>query len=222
MKNHINTQLQLMAIAVFFVLITGLSAIYLMDAVQRSENTSNQRQQELLLAAFEIEEAHTQFKIQVQEWKNLLLRGKNPSDYQHYLASFTQQTDEVQQHLAKAKFEFKEDWARKFDELNNSHKRLVETYLTEQSKTKFADPSSVQALDNSLRGIDRPMDILFPELTKHLTELVKNRLIEDNHIHAAAHLEHIGWIIFCVSISIFLIITLYWISFKKTYHQKIK
>ena len=222
MKNHINTQLQLMAIAVFFVLITGLSAIYLMDAVQRSENTSNQRQQELLLAAFEIEEAHTQFKIQVQEWKNLLLRGKNPTDYQDYLASFNQQTDKVQQHLAKAKFAFKDDWARKFDELSNNHKRLVETYLTAQSKTKFDDPSSVQALDNSLRGIDRPMDQSFPELTHYLTELVKNKLIEDNHIHEAAHHEHVGWIIFCVSISIFLIIALYWISFKKTYHQKIK
>lgn len=222
MKSHINTQIKLMAIAIFFILITGLSAIYLMDAVQRSENTSSQRQQELLIAAFEIEEAYTQFKIQVQEWKNILLRGKNPTDFQYYLASFNQQTDEVQQHLAKAKFAFKEDWARKFDELSNNHKRLVEAYLTAQSKTKFDDPSSIQALDNSLRGIDRPMDILFPELTQYLTEQVKNKLIEDNHLHATTHRQHVGWIIFCVSISIILIIALYWISFKKTYHQKIK
>ncbi len=220
MKNHINTQIKLMAIVIFFILLTGLSAIYLMDAVQRSENTSSQQQQELLIAAFEIEEAHTQFKIQVQEWKNLLLRGRNPDDFQHYLASFNLQTTEVQQHLAKAKFAFKEDWAGKFDELSNNHKRLIETYLTAQSKTKFDDPSSVQALDNSLRGIDRPMDLLFPKLTHYLSELVKNKLIEDNHLHAATHHQHVWWITFCVSISIILMIALYWISFKKAIISK--
>ena len=84
------------------MLFFSYSSLY---TVQRIENTSSQ-QQELLIAAFEIEEAYTQFKIQVQEWKNILLRGKNPTDFQYYLASFNHQTDEVQQHLAKAKFAF--------------------------------------------------------------------------------------------------------------------
>ena len=222
MKSPINTQIKLMAIAIFFIFLTGLSSLYLMDSVQRSENISSQQQQELLNAAFEIEEAHTQFKIQVQEWKNLLLRGRNPDDFQQYLASFNQQTAEVQQHLAKAKFAFKEDWARQFDELSNTHKHLVEAYLTAQSQTTFDNPASVEALDNALRGIDRPMDKLFPQLTHYLTEFVKSKLNEDNRLHATAHRQHVWWIIFCMSISISLIIALFWISFNTTNHQQTK
>ena len=205
MRSHINTQIRLMAIAIIFVLITGLSSIYLLDAIQRAEDTATQEHQKLLIAAFELEEAHTQFKIQIQEWKNLLLRGKNADDFQHYFATFNHQTDDVQQRLAKVKFAFNDENRRQFEELTNEHMKLIGNYLKALSETKFSSPDSVQALDNSVRGMDRHLDTAFPELTQYLTRAVKDKLREDNQLRALAHRKHVLWLISCMSISTILI-----------------
>ena len=44
--------------------------------------------------------AQVSFKIQVQEWKNLLLRGHQPEPFQKYRQAFIKEGAEVQRHLA--------------------------------------------------------------------------------------------------------------------------
>lgn len=187
----------------------------MLDSVQRAEDAASRDQQQLLIAALALEEAHTQFKIQVQEWKNLLLRGNDPVAYQKYFASFNHQTDEVQRRLADARFAFDGEPLKQFEELANNHKKLVEIYLKALSAEKPNNLENIEALDNSLRGIDRPLDAVFPALTKHLSQAVKNKLREDNQLHAATHRQHFWWIVICVGISAVLIVVSFWIGIKK-------
>jgi len=221
MKTHINIQIRLMAIAIFSVLITGLSSLYMLDSVQRAENKASREQQQLLIAALALEEAHTQFKIQVQEWKNLLLRGRDADAYQKYFASFNHQTDEVQKRLTEAQTAFKGTQHEQFEGLIANHKKLVEIYLKTLDTAKLDNPESVETIDKSLRGIDRPLDAVFPELTKHLAQAAKNKLSEDNALHTAAHRKHAWWISICVSISATLIAVSFWISIKTQANHKI-
>ena len=111
----------------------------------------------------------------------------------------------MQQRLAKVKFAFNGETHRQFEELTDEHIKLVENYLKALSETKLNSPDSVQALDNSVRGIDRHLDTAFPGLTQYLTGAVKDKLREDNQLRALAHRKHVLWIISCMSISTILI-----------------
>ena len=211
-----NIQIRLMAIAIFFVLLTGLSALYLLNSVQRAEDSALQEQQLLFSATLVIEEAHTQFKIQIQEWKNLLLRGKNPQAYETYLGAFNRQSNLVQEHLATARIAFDSNSQPQIDELIIHHKKLAETYLKTLNNAKLDTLNNIEALDKSIQGIDRPFDNLFPELIKNLSRSFQNKTIQDNQKHAEASQHYILWISFCVIISTLFIIASFWTAIKTT------
>ena len=215
-----NIQIRLMAIAIFFVLLTGLSALYLLDSVQRAENTALQEQQLLFSATLAIEEAHTQFKIQIQEWKNLLLRGKNLQAYETYLGAFNRQSNLVQEHLATARIAFNSNSQPQIDELIINHKKLTETYLKTLNNAKFDTLNNIEILDKSIQGIDRPFDNLFPELIKNLSRSFQNKTLQDNQKHAEASQHYILWISFCVIISTLFIIASFWTAIKTTRKDK--
>jgi len=48
-----------------------------------------------------IDEANLQFKVQVQEWKNVLLRGKEPQELNKYWTQFEARQREVQDILGQ-------------------------------------------------------------------------------------------------------------------------
>jgi methyl-accepting chemotaxis protein len=48
-----------------------------------------------------IDEANLQFKVQVQEWKNVLLRGKQPADLDKYWSQFEDRQRDVQDILGE-------------------------------------------------------------------------------------------------------------------------
>lgn len=211
-----NIQIRLMAIAIFFVLLTGLSALYLLNSVQRAEDTALQEQQLLFSATLAIEEAHTQFKIQIQEWKNLLLRGKNLQAYETYLGAFNRQSNLVQEHLATARIAFDSNSQPQIDELIIHHKKLAETYLKTLNNAKLDTLNNIEILDKSIQGIDRPFDNLFPELIKNLSRSFQNKTLQDNQKHAEASQHYILWISFCVIISTLFIIASFWTAIKTT------
>ena len=68
----------------------------LYDAIQSAGN----RQRAILNAERSALQAQVHFKVQVQEWKNILLRGKDAALYDKYLEAFNQEFAQVEMHLA--------------------------------------------------------------------------------------------------------------------------
>jgi len=104
-------------------------------------------------------EAEVHFKLQVQEWKNLLLRGADPSAYDNYLANFHKNEKGAQDALAEAASlapNFAIDVAI-VEELKRSHLALGAAYRTALENFPPGSPNWAAQLDQAVAGIDRKL-----------------------------------------------------------------
>ena len=109
-----------------------------------------------------------QFKIQVQEWKDLLLRGRDPAKLQQYWEAFQKQESAVQQTANELQKTLPPgaatDLLRDFAE---AHRKLGEGYRTGFAAYQAASFDSA-AGDKAVAGIDRPPTAL---LTKVVAQI---------------------------------------------------
>ena len=120
-----------------------------------------------------VDESNLEFKIQVQEWKNVLLRGKDPEALAKYWAQFEEKerrVNQILQQLEQLANRWQDDaLARQIRDLSDEHQRLGQAYR--QGKAKFiaaqADP---YIGDAAVKGIDRSTSEKMAALVKHLHE----------------------------------------------------
>ncbi|KAF1038986.1 MAG: Methyl-accepting chemotaxis protein III [Herbaspirillum frisingense] len=101
--------------------------------------------------------AQVQFKIQVQEWKNTLLRGKDPETFAKYRQAFIDESAATQASLKKLeklmpRIGMEDAAARKAQE---AHAELLARYLEALKAYAPDDPSSVGRVDEQVKGVDR-------------------------------------------------------------------
>lgn len=83
-----------------------------------------------LLTSQLIDEANLQFKVQVQEWKNVLLRGKQPQDMEKYWGQFQERQRDVQGILTRLVTQTGSDpsLSRRIETLRQTHEQLGVAY----------------------------------------------------------------------------------------------
>ena len=104
-----------------------------------------------------IEGAHAQFKTQVQEWKNILIRGNDQENFDKYLAQFTAREKEVQDLLTTATEAMKEraiDTAD-VDKLRADHLAMGGKYRDTLKFYFQEDANAGKAVDRMVKGMDR-------------------------------------------------------------------
>lgn len=144
--------------ALFFVLVIGIYAIAQIQTINQAALGADARNQRLLHAVDESRAAQVAFKIQVQEWKNVLLRGKDPEAFKKYLAGFNKQEQEVKAHLLKVRVDAAQlglGDTLKLDEVLATFDKLGPQYRNAlaQYDPQTADPASI--VDHAVKGIDR-------------------------------------------------------------------
>ncbi|MGY4493811.1 methyl-accepting chemotaxis protein [Pseudomonas sp. TE3610] len=103
-----------------------------------------------------IDEANLQFKIQVQEWKNVLLRGKQPTDLAQYWGQFQDRQREVQDILGRLAAQPGIDAGLKTDiqRLRDEHRALGDAY--QRGRDAFVAAGGDAATgDTAVKGVDR-------------------------------------------------------------------
>jgi hypothetical protein len=103
--------------------------------------------------------AQVTFKVQVQDWKNFLIRGHNPEDHEKYVAQFAASETAVDKSLdaLKASPLLPENLKPEVAAIREEHTRLGAAYR--EAMGGF-DPSKLEStfnVDASVRGIDQKL-----------------------------------------------------------------
>lgn len=127
--------------------------------------------------------AQSRFKTQVQEWKNILLRGKDQAAFDKHLASFNTEEQAVMERLDRVQREA--DKLGIADQLGIAAVKTVFSQLApayrealQQYDRNAADPAAL--VDQAVRGIDR-------EPTQAIDTMVENIRTQAREISAAEH-----------------------------------
>lgn len=130
-----------------------------------------------------IDEANLQFKAQVQEWKNVLLRGKQPAELDRYWTQFEARQADVQTILGELTRQPGIDASLKtrIERLRDEHRALGGAYQKGRDAYRAAgfDPA---AGDGALKGVDRAASEQMSELVSDLRQQgdQQSRLISAN------------------------------------------
>ena len=124
-----------------------------------------------MLAASEVDQANLEFKIQVQEWKNILLRGSDPAALDKYWNQFVEQETKVQKSLEAllAVPALEGDFRQQASRLKDEHRSLGQAYRQGRAAFIAANADS-KAGDAAVKGIDRAASEQMSALVKQLHE----------------------------------------------------
>jgi methyl-accepting chemotaxis protein len=99
------------------------------------------------------------FKKQVQEWKNILLRGNDKDLFDKYLTAFNEEEQKVNEYL-KSLSQITSSSGMSVPQIADIikvHEKLGHQYREALKKYKQTDIKSAVLVDKSIRGIDRQM-----------------------------------------------------------------
>ena len=128
-------------------------------------------------ALVDIEGAHARFKIQVQEWKNILLRGNDPAQFDKYLQQFSAEGELVQAALKKAGGEFATLGMDSSDvnALQAAHALLGQEYRQALLSFDQGDVLAGQKVDKLVKGKDRAASEGMDKLVKKIEAVAVDR-----------------------------------------------
>ncbi|ATQ75458.1 methyl-accepting chemotaxis protein [Massilia violaceinigra] len=157
---NLRIAVRLSALGAFFfaaLLLVGLGAWSALHGANASSALALQRAAKLTVAVDTARSAQVEFKIQVQEWKNILLRGTDAAQLEKYTASFRKSGDATRADLSKVNALLGELGMRTplVDEAIKATEDLSKNYLGALQKFDGADPESYKNVDKLVKGMDR-------------------------------------------------------------------
>ncbi|WP_444995672.1 methyl-accepting chemotaxis protein [Aliikangiella sp. IMCC44359] len=165
----------LMVLALVWLAFSALSQLRFYDN-QVSEQFTNISFNVATLS--DISHAHVTFKTQIQEWKNVLIRGNNRKQFDKYLAQFVKSSEKTQKLLASAiDNKTKQGLAATgIAQVKKEHAELQLAYTKAIKSFSQEDELSGKKIDALVKGVDRAASKGLLELAEK-TETEFNELI---------------------------------------------
>jgi methyl-accepting chemotaxis protein len=157
----------LSGVSILLLAMLGLYGLYSLSRLNDTTTAQIQDSGRALAAVDQARSAQVTFKKQVQEWKDLLLRGNDPQNYAKYFEQFKEKHAAVVQLLENLKKNLHQLQfpTSDIDKALQVHATLYQRYLEALNAYDRADATSNQKVDRLVVGIDR-------EPTKAIDDIV--------------------------------------------------
>jgi DNA repair exonuclease SbcCD ATPase subunit len=177
-SNALNFRRSLISFAwtwIGLLIVIGIISLFSIWSMNRAYDLSSKQAQAIGIMNSDVSSAQVAFKIQVQEWKNILLRGRDGISRDKYYASFEKQEAKVQESL-KGASEKCVNLGLQFDcqllhEIVAQHQNLGANYREKLINSSLDNYDSIHKLDMSVKGADRDLDAHMEEVGKKLLAL---------------------------------------------------
>ena len=184
MWDHLSARTRLFmlaSLALVSLALTSLIDLWSINQLTMKMESALARQSTAANALMAVESAHAKFKTQVQEWKNILLRGNDPAAFDKYLAQFGKAESSVQTILAQAATLYDQmGLARSdLDQLIVAHRQLGNEYRAALASYDKADPQAGQKVDRLVRGKDRAASQVMEKLVDAIEKYAKQQVAEE-------------------------------------------
>ena len=157
----------------------GIMSLFSIWSMNRAYNDGAKKAFNTSQLGNEVLAAEIDFKIQVQEWKNILLRGKNREDRVKYFSSFEEKESHVIQHLNEAE---KICSTLNLGELcspiattRSEHQALGKIYRQNLNHGSLENYEGIHKIDQNVRGIDRKVEVHMDELFESFNAIEKKQ-----------------------------------------------
>lgn len=157
-------KLLMLAACLMLVAVALWSAAFVTQRRMKGQSTEmGQTLQKVARAVDMAREAQNDFKTQVQEWKNILIRGHDPAQFTKYRKAFDKSEAEVKEDLKKLGQQFADPdllfSMAPVEQALREHAVLGEKYRAAlEAAWDARDPLAYRNVDRQLQGIDRPMN----------------------------------------------------------------
>lgn len=157
----------------------GLWGVYALDRSNTRLEQTAATDRQLLEVVDHAREAQVRFKIQVQEWKNVLIRGSDRQLFEKHFKAFQDEETRVRQklELAKKTMQTLGLETAAIDKLLAEFREMGVKYRTAVKLFDAANPESYKIVDAAVRGVDRAatdgMDQIVLTLTSYASKTQK-------------------------------------------------
>ena len=158
--------------------VSSLAGIYSLRQLRAQERLLVQTEESRLAMVTTTKDAVIQFKMQVQSWKDILLRGNDPEKFAKYKTEFLDRTAKVDELLdtlrAQAVAEGLE--TEGIDGAKAAHQLLQKSYLEALEVYDTARATSYITVDQLVKGIDRPATTQINALAEKMAATMDGRV----------------------------------------------
>jgi methyl-accepting chemotaxis protein len=158
---RISTQLTALVGLLLLTLVTvGGVGLYALRGAEARSTANLEIARDTLIGLDAARAAEVSFKIQIQEFNDVLLRGHNQSDYDKYLASFNKRTEVINKRFADARaiMVLHGMETASLDTAARMHGEIIGQYVQGLKAFDASKPESSQTVDDLVRGKDRPLE----------------------------------------------------------------
>jgi hypothetical protein len=170
------------------LIIIGIISLFSLWMMQKTFNKGSEVAMQISTLKNETASANIAFKVEIQEWKNILLRGKDQDDREIYLSKFEKQQKRVNSYLNNSasicsQLNLNEP-CKEIEVIYTQHNQLGDKYIENIDNSSLENYDAIHKVDESVRGLDRDLEKKMTEIT-----IIFSKLEADKHVETLAVIQ---------------------------------